>query len=198
DDVGDKAPTLSNYAQQNPTHVYAKASKNSKSLKNYPSGHLLKYHYYNSAWYETTVYVNGKAHTGYIHKDDVGDKAPTLSNYAQQNPTHVYAKASKNSKSLKNYPSGHLLKYHYYNSAWYETTVYVNGKAHTGYIHKDDVGDKAPTLSNYAQQNPTHVYAKASKNSKSLKNYPSGHLLKYHYYNSAWYETTVYVNGKAH
>src|SRR5699024_10712514 len=183
DDVGDKAPTLSNYAQQNPTHVYAKASKNSKSLKNYPSGHLLKYHYYNSAWYETTVYVNGKAHTGYIHKDDVGDKAPTLSNYAQQNPTHVYAKASKNSKSLKDYPMGHLLKYHYYNSTWYETTVYVKGKAQTGYIHKNDVSSKAPLLYGFAKKQPTNVYKNMSTSSGVLKSYKSSHLLKYRPYN---------------
>src|SRR5690606_23601704 len=100
---------------------------------------------------EATVIINGKAQTGYIYKDDVGENKPTLYGYAQLEPTNVYAQTSKESEILRNYKVGHLLKYRPYNDTWYEATVIINGTAQTGYIYKQDVGENKPSYSGYAQ-----------------------------------------------
>ena len=40
-------------------------------LKTYKKGSLLKYQPYNNDWYKAKVFINGKAHTGYINRSDV-------------------------------------------------------------------------------------------------------------------------------
>src|SRR5690606_28138635 len=86
-----------------------------------------------------TVYINGSPITGYIHKEDVGDELPTLNGLALKQPTSVYLNTSKSSAVLKSYNKGHLLKFQPHNSSWYKARVYLNGKAHTGYIHRNDI-----------------------------------------------------------
>lgn len=132
---------LKGYAAANSTPVYSGTSRKSKILKRYKKGHLLQYRPYINNWFRATVYINGKAQTGYIHTDDVSPQAPKLKAYALANPTYVYSKTSRNSTKLKSYKQGHLLQFRPYNSYWYEATVYINGKARTGYIHVNDVGD---------------------------------------------------------
>ncbi|WP_077597018.1 SH3 domain-containing protein [Oceanobacillus kimchii] len=187
---------------KNPTNVYQKASSDSKVLKSYDQGHLLKYRSFTSEWYITTVYIGGKPQTGYIHVNDV-ENAPEeqkpLEGIGLKNPTNVYQKASSDSKVLKSYDQGHLLKYRSFTSEWYITTVYIGGKPQTGYIYVNDV-ENAPEeqkpLEGIGLKNPTNVYQKASSDSKVLKSYDQGHLLKYRSFTSEWYITTVYIEGK--
>lgn len=138
-DVSKNAPIINGYALQNPTVIYQQTSKKSKALKSYPKGAPLKFRAYNKDWYRATIILNGKKVSGYINSKDVSMKAPVLNGYAQKNPTYVYAKNSKKSKKLKRYPKGTKIKYRYYNSNWYRATVYIKGKKHAGYIHKNDV-----------------------------------------------------------
>lgn len=197
-DIGNEIKILSGYAQLKTTNVYESASKNSKVLKSYTAGEVLIYRPHNASWYKATVYISGKAHTGFIHKNDVGTKLPTLEGYAQLEPTNIYQTTSKGSKVLKSYRAGHMLKFRPYNSNWYVATVYINGSPITGYIHKEDVGDELPTLNGLALKQPTSVYLNTSKSSAVLKSYNKGHLLKFQPHNSSWYKARVYLNGKAH
>lgn len=197
DDVGEEITALYGYAQLDSTNVYQSTSKSSPVLKSYRAGSILKYSPYNDSWYVATVYLNGKAHTGYIHKNDVGSRIPTIQGYAQLEPTNVYQSKSRTSRVLKSYRAGVLLKYRPNNNDWYEATVYINGAPRKGYIHKNDVGDNIPTLYGLSVKQPTSVYSKTSRTSSKLKNYRKGHVLKYLPHNSSWYKATVYINGKA-
>lgn len=125
-----------------PTAVYAKASTSSTKLKTYTAGSKLKYRTFSSNWYEATVYINGKKTTGYIYKnhvDELLNSSKSLVGRALKEPTHVYSGPSRNSKTLKSYKKHATLKFRELSKNWYEATVYINGKAHTGYIHKSDV-----------------------------------------------------------
>ncbi|MCM3112003.1 N-acetylmuramoyl-L-alanine amidase [Lederbergia lenta] len=196
---------LKGFAQKQPVNVYTTPTRQSGVLKSYQQGHALSYKSFSSQWHEATVYVNGKAEKGYIHSSDVGEKAPLvqtpLKGIALVHSTTVYNTPSKNSGKLKAYNKGQILQYRSYNSEWHEATVYLNGKAHTGYIHVNDVEtakNSPSTLQGLALKSITHIYSSASTNSKVLKSYNHGSLLKYREFTSNWYEATVYINGKAH
>lgn len=196
-DLSNSLPAMEQgYAQSKLTNVYQSSSKNSKVLKSYFAGSLLKYRPFNNSWYIATVYLNGKANIGFIHKNDVGNKVNNIAGYAQLEPTKVYESTSKNSKVLKDYRAGQVLQFRPHNDSWYKATVYVNGSKKTGYIHKADVGNKIPSLEGYAQLQPTRVYASTSITSKVLKSYKQGTVLKYQPYSNSWYRAKVKVNGK--
>lgn len=187
--------TLSGIGLKIPTNVYSSMSRDSKVLKSYKQGNTLKYRQYKADWYIATVYINGVAQTGYIHKDDVGSSNSSLNGIAQKAPTNVYSDMSINSPVLKSYTAGRQLIYRPHNSNWYAATVYVNGVRHTGYIHHQDVGNSIPSISNYALKQPTNVYASTARNSQVLKSYKQGHLLKFQPYNENWYKAVIFVSG---
>lgn len=143
EDITETQTSMQKYGLKNPTKVYSSPSNSATTLKSYKQGHLLKFHTYTDSWYRTTVYVNGKANTGYIHKNDVGDVKPSsaqkLQGFAVGNKTNVYTNATSGSEVLKSYKPGSFLKFRSYSNEWFEATVYINGKAHVGYINKNDV-----------------------------------------------------------
>lgn len=140
DDVStDLDSTIKGYASKNSTAVYSGTSRDSKVLKNYKKGQQLQYRPYQSSWFRATVKINGKSQTGYIHVSDVSPYPPKLSGYAKSNPTYVYSKTSRNSIKLKSYKSGQKIQFAYHNNSWYKATIYVKGKAKTGYISTADV-----------------------------------------------------------
>ncbi|VEF49620.1 N-acetylmuramoyl-L-alanine amidase [Bacillus freudenreichii] len=189
-------------AKLSPTAVYSDQSTTSKKLKTYPQGQILTYTLYNDSWHKATVYVNGKAETGYIHVGHVENIQSTRSSFkgiALKSPTRIYSRASTSSATIKSYSQGHLLSYRTFTRDWYEATVYVNGKPKTGYInrsHVENIVGQQKSIRGAAIKNPTKVYAKASTGSKALKSYRLGHGLIYRTLTSNWYEATVYVNGK--
>lgn len=194
----EKQQALNGVGIKQPTRVYSLASKDSKALKSYKYGHILKFRTFSNNWYEATVYVKGKPQTGYIFKHDINpDLKSSLKGYALANSTAIYSDTSRNSKILKRYKKGHLLQFRSHNNNWFRATVYVNGKAHSGFIHSSDVSPHAPKLKAHALANPTHVYSQTSRSSTKLKSYNLGHLLQFRPYNDYWYEATVYVKGKA-
>ncbi|GAA5415815.1 hypothetical protein Pryu01_00847 [Paraliobacillus ryukyuensis] len=199
----DKQESLQGIGSKSPTKIYSKASTSSSSLKSYDQGSVLYYKTFSSNWYEALVYINGKATTGYIYKDDVEnllDKQQSLKGIGTKRPTKVYSKASTNSSSLKSYDQGSVLYYKTFSADWYEAIVYINGKATNGYIHKNDVEnitDTPESLQGVALKSPTNIYTKASTSSKILKNYNEGKVLQYKTFTSGWYEALVYINGKA-
>lgn len=179
-----------------PTNVYASMSRSSNVLRSYKQGHLLKFREYTANWYIATVYINGVAQTGYIHRDDIGSENSSLRGIAQQAPTHVYSDMSKQSSSLKSYAAGHQLIYRPHNSEWYKATVIIKGVRHTGYIYHEDVGHSIPSVRNYALKQPTNIYASTSRDAGILKSYKQGHLLKFQPYKDNWYRAVVYVAGE--
>lgn len=195
---------LQGFAAVEPLHVYSSPDKKSTNLKSYRSGSALKYQAFSTQWNKATVYVNGKPLTGYIHTNDVKDglKPPINSNaklkgVAKKSPTAVYSSQSTSSKKLKTYAKGHILIYSPYNSNWHSATVYINGKAETGYIHVSHVEtaqSSIRSLKGIALNSPTRIYSKASTSSTALKSYSQGHLLSYRTFSKDWYEATVYVN----
>src|SRR5690625_1170671 len=196
--------SLQGVGLKSPTHVYASASTSSKSLKSYSAGSVLKYSTFSENWYQTGVFINGKKHTGYIHKSHVENatqNSESLQGVGLKSPTHVYASASTSSKSLKSYSAGSVLKYSTFSENWYQTGVFINGKKHTGYIHKSHVENATQnpeSLQGVGLKSPTHVYASASTSSKSLKSYSVGSVLKYSTFSENWYQTGVFINGKRH
>lgn len=193
-----KQQTLTGVGIKQPTRVYSLASKDSKALKDYKYGQILKFRPFSNNWYEATVYVNGKPRTGYIFKNDVNnDVNGVLKGYALGNSTAVYSGTSRKSAILKRYKKGQPLQFRAYDSNWFRATVYVDGKAKTGFIHTSDVSPNAPKLKAYALANPTYIYSKTSRSSPKLKSYTKGTLLQFRPYNDFWHEATVYVQGKA-
>lgn len=189
--------SLSGVGIQQTIPIYTLASNDSKIIKEYNYGHILKYRTLTNNWYEATVYINGKAQTGYIYKNDVdNDLNKVLEGNAVKISTKVYSDTSKNSHTLKSYKKGKLLKYRPYNSNWFIATVYVNGDARKGYILTSDVNPYVPSIQSYALKNPIYVYSKPSRNSSKLKSYNKGHLLKVTPYGDNWYKAKVYIKGK--
>lgn len=195
--------TLKGIGLANPTKVYKMPSTSSQELKSYAQGTILTYRTYSNDWYQCTIYINGKAVTGYIKSSDVENLVSSqhnLEGIALKNPTSIYSKAAKSSKVLKTYAQGTVLKYKTLTSEWYECTVYVSGRAVTGYIYKGDVENltiKQIDLRGVAQKSPTRVYAKASVYSATLKSYSAGTILSYKTFTSGWYECKVYINGRS-
>lgn len=193
---------ISGIGLQNPTKVYSRASTEAKALKSYAEGSILKYKTFANNWYEATVYINGKATTGYIHKPDtetILSEHESLEGVGTKKVTTVYSRASTNGPKLKSYSQGSILKYKEFSDNWYVATVYLKGKATTGYIHKshvENIVNKQEPLSGIGLEIPTNVYSKASTNSKKLKSYSQGTILKYNTFSNNWYEASVYINGK--
>ncbi|KZE38679.1 hypothetical protein AV656_07185 [Bhargavaea cecembensis] len=194
---------LKGIALKSPTHVFSSEDLSSKKLKSYGEGRILSYRSADGDWYRATVYVNGKAMSGFIHKSHVAnitDRPSPLTGVAKKQPTPVYSTASLSASSLKTYSEGTVLKYETFAGDWYKAKVYVSGKARTGYIHRSHVTNVATPqtrIQGAAAKSRVHVYSRASRDSASLKNYSFGHRLIYHSFIPGWYEATVYVNGKA-
>ncbi len=194
---------LVGYAAVQPVHVYQSPTQNNGVLKSYNRGAKLIYRTFSSQWHQATVIINGQARTGYIHVNDVGPELPVtqapIRGLAVSKVVSVYSSTSTNSSVLKSYSQGHILLYRPYNSAWYEATVYVNGKARKGYINRNDVENivtNQVTVRGVAVNSPTRVYSKASTSASTLKSYSFGRALIYRTFTDSWYEATVYVNGK--
>lgn len=190
-------------ALKKPTKVYKNASTQSAYWKSYSEGSILQYRTFSKDWYEATVYVGGKARTGYIHKSHVEDTVSNQENLkgiGKINPTKVYKSASTSSAAWKSYGEGSILQYRTFSKNWYEATVIVKSRARTGYIHKSHVEKVNPVQQNLeglAMKNPTNVYIRASRNSNVLKSYGQYSSLKFKTFSNDWYEATVYVGGKA-
>ena len=201
----DSSPTdLQGIGLQNRTNVYASISRDAQVLRSYNQGHVLRYRTFIPGWYQATVYINGRARTGYIHENDVEnieiDEQQELRGIGLGNLTHVYSRASTNASVLRSYNQGHVLRYRTFTSGWYEATVFINGQARTGYIHSSDVEDietSQESLSGIGLKNSTPVYSRASTNASVLRSYNQGHVLRYRTFTSGWYEATVYINGQA-
>ncbi|MED4130204.1 N-acetylmuramoyl-L-alanine amidase [Shouchella miscanthi] len=143
DDVGPRENIrLRGVASLQPTSVYSETSKDSAILRSYSQGHLLEFRPYNSEWYEATVSINGKWENGFINKKDVDLLDPIqkqLTGLAMRGSTNVFSSPSTTSRTLRSYSEGHILQYRNFSANWYEATVYLNGKATLGYIHKNHV-----------------------------------------------------------
>ncbi|MDY0404616.1 glucosaminidase domain-containing protein [Virgibacillus sp. 179-BFC.A HS] len=135
--------TLQGIALEKSTGVYSQATTGSKKLKSYAEGTILKFQTFAGSWYKATVYVSGKKKTGYIYANHVEElfegKQKALNGRAVKKPTNVYQKPSRSGKTWKSYQSGTILKFEPFSKNWFKATVYVSGKAKTGYIHASDV-----------------------------------------------------------
>ncbi|UYG93856.1 SH3 domain-containing protein [Cytobacillus firmus] len=137
-----------------PTKVYQSPSTGSDTLKSYAQGSILKYESFVTGWYSATVYINGKKTTGYIKASDVENsvKSPsTLTVWGSSDRVNVYTYASRNASILKFYNIGSELKVQTFTSSWHKATVYVNGKARTGYISVSDVRNEPSNIVSYTQ-----------------------------------------------
>jgi len=192
----------SGVALKSPTRIYEKASTNSDSIKTYAQGSILNYQSFANGWYKASVYVNGKARTGFIHANDVENVVANsipYSGVALKSPTRIYERASTNSNSIKTYAQGSVLNYQSFANGWYKASVYVDGKTRTGFIHANDVENVVTNSIPYtgvALKSPTRIYEKASTNSNSIKTYAQGSVLNYQSFANGWYKASVYVNGK--
>ncbi|MGM9920687.1 MAG: N-acetylmuramoyl-L-alanine amidase [Bhargavaea sp.] len=193
---------LKGIALKSPTYVYSSQDLGSKKLKSYGEGRILSYRSTSGDWYQATVYVNGKAMSGFIHKSHVAnitDRPSPLRGVAKKQPTPIYSSASLSAASLKSYSAGTVLKYETFAGDWYKAKVYISGKARTGYIHRSHVTNVAnpqTRIQGAAVKSRVYVYSRASRDSTSLKSYSFGSKLIYHSLIPGWYEATVYVNGK--
>ena len=194
---------LKGLAILNPTAVYSRASTDSAALKSYKGGTILQYRNYTSNWYKATVYIGGKARTGFIHKSHIDatvENQISLRGIGLQNKTSVFASPSTGAKALKSYAEGSILQYKTLSSNWYEATVVVSGNRVKGYIHTshvEGVFDESESLEGIAVASPTNIYSRAAKNSDVLRTYAKGNYMQFRTLSPNWYATTVSVNGKS-
>lgn len=188
-------------AVANPTNVYASPSTSAKVLRSYKAGTVLKYYTYTSGWYRSNITVNGKLTTIYIKKSDIEqavDHAVRGEGIALKEPTNMYAAPSRNSNVLRKYPSGTILKYYDYTTNWYKSNITVNGKTTTIYIHKDDIEQtnrKSTVQQGITIGSPTYVYKLPSTNSKVMRSYNKGTVLKYYDFSPNWYLCRITIDG---
>ncbi|MEH7082654.1 N-acetylglucosaminidase, partial [Neobacillus drentensis] len=186
---------------KDPTNLYIAPTKTSEAVKSYPQGSFLLYYSYTSQWYRTSVNVNGKYQTVYIHKDDIeqSDSNPVKQEgIAIKAETNLYSSPMRSSKVVKIYSEGSLLKYYTYTSGWYKSSLNINGVTQAVYINKDDVEQ---VITNpvkqvgFASKNPTNLYATPSRNSQVLRTFAQDSFLSFYTYTSDWYKSVVSVNG---
>ncbi|WKA54030.1 N-acetylmuramoyl-L-alanine amidase [Planococcus shixiaomingii] len=196
--------TLQGIALDQSTKVYKETTTSAAVLKTYSQGKVLKFHRYNSEWFSATVYVNGTAQTGFLHKSDIDllIAEQVVKAYATADNVSVFKTPTRNAEVWKSYKFGHLLTLRTYSSQWYKATVVVNGQSQTGYIPVNDVSfDKPQTpdtgivLKGVASGGPVSVYSGYTRDSKTLKTYGTGSILAYRDFSGNWYKTTVHVNG---
>ncbi|WP_246017853.1 SH3 domain-containing protein [Mesobacillus subterraneus] len=186
-----------------PTIIYSQPSVSSAALKQYSQGTLLYYRSFSSSWYQATVYISGKARTGYIHKSDVENATANPVDYkgvALKSPTKVYKMASTSSSALKSYSQGKILYYKSFTAGWYQASVVVNGVTRTGYISVNDVESAVETSSSFKVRgivSKVNVYSYTSSSASVLKSYGKDTILIVKNFTSSWYQATVYINGKA-
>lgn len=187
---------------KSPTNVYSEASTSSNALKSYEIGSNLSFKTFTSEWYEATVYINGVEKTGYISKKDVEQKSPQKESFrgvGLKDPTPIYGEASRKSEVIKTYSQGSILNYETFSVNWYKATVYINGSYYTGFIHKDDVTNATKDQQNikgFGSANPTYIYSDASIYSSRIKSYPAGQVLNFKTFIGGWYEAEVYIDGQ--
>ncbi|MDZ5711299.1 SH3 domain-containing protein [Jeotgalibacillus haloalkalitolerans] len=197
----DSLSPLKGIALNAPTNVYTTADKNSPAKKSYAQGTILSYTTYSADWYQAKIYLSGQPHLVYIHKSDVeniNEVSNSLQGISLKNPTNVYSLASSSSDIRKSYPPGTVLQFSSFSQNWYKATVYVSGKARTGYIHTSDIEiavENQTAIEGRANFEPTSVYASPSLRSGVLKSYSKYSLLKFKTFSENWYEASVYVNG---
>ncbi|TWT03569.1 SH3 domain-containing protein [Planomicrobium sp. CPCC 101079] len=193
---------LKGVALKSSTVVYSQPATTSKSLKAYSEGTVLKYKTFSKNWHEATVSVNGKATKGYIYKahvENAVDKQIESKGIGLKSPTAIYSRASANSKTLKTYAQGAILSYKTLTSKWYETTVSINGKKTTGYIHTSHIeklSAASKSVKGVALKTPTKIYALASKNAKVLKTYSKPDQLEIKKLSRNWYTVKIKISGK--
>src|SRR5699024_8728190 len=147
---------------------------NYEKVKTYSEGSILKYKALSDSRHEVTDSVKGKWKTGHIQAEDmehIVSNQESLKGIGVNNSTHVYQKASTNSKKLKTYDRGTILRYKTFSKNWHEAVVYIDGKKTTGYIQKKDVEEEP--LQNQKTKHgvaleSTPVYTQANTNSKKL------------------------------
>lgn len=186
---------------KSPTKVYQKPSADSAVLKSYVQGSILKYQSFVTGWYSATVYINGKATTGYISANDVENPVISPEKYigvGLTSPVKVYEIPSASSSAIKSYSQGSILQYETFIPGWYSATVYISGKARTGYIKAGDVENsmKSPVnLTVWGIASKVNVHSTASRSASILKSYSGGTELKVQTFTSSWYKATVYIDG---
>src|SRR5699024_10645647 len=91
-------------------------------------------------WFTVNVTVNGKALTGYMHRKHIENiNGKTFKGVAKKDKTYIRTKTSTKSRALTTVSDGTIIKYKPHSVNWFKTTVTVNGKKKTGYIHKKHV-----------------------------------------------------------
>ena len=141
----------------NPTNVYAEPTTSSNIVKSYKPGIILELEEYNTEFLK----VNLDHLSGFVKKSDIelDVQQENLQGFAGKHPVNVYDSPDRNSKVLKSYSYGRILKYRTFTAEWYVATVYINGNPETGYIHKDDVGETVTNHRGVSLKNKTHVYS---------------------------------------
>ncbi|SEP83150.1 Zinc carboxypeptidase [Virgibacillus subterraneus] len=172
----DNHESMRGYAYHSKINVYSAPSKKRDVLKSYNEGKLLYYKTFMEDWYKALIYVNGEAQAGYIHKNDVLDENAsrnTLDGIAVRDKTFVYNKTSRKSKKLKGYSFGSKLIFKSFTSNWYEAIIFIDGKTHTGYIHKNDVVDEMDDIGPIVNPKTVYSYNQMVSDITKLKNaYP--------------------------
>lgn len=183
------------------TNVYSTTSTSSTILKSYDNGTILKLYEQSSDWYVISINVDGTGQTGYIQKSDIDlvTSTPVLyEGIALKVPTNLYDSPTRDAKVIKTYSKGSFLRYYSFTSEWYKTEVKVDGVYHTVYLNKEDVEQETANPELYegiATKESTNMYAFPMSNSKVVKVYNEGSLLKYYSYTSGWYKSKVSVDG---
>ncbi|WP_197462217.1 SH3 domain-containing protein [Bhargavaea cecembensis] len=189
-------------ALKGPTNVYRYGSRGSV-WKSYSEGSILVYDTFSPNWHEAYVYVGGVKRRGFIHISDVENAVKdqvTLSGIGTASPTGVYPKASTSTTPLKTYPAGKKLTYRTFTSGWYQATVYVDGRARTGYIKTD----QTEQLLDHTQSadgrtlSDSRLYKLASDKSSVMVTVPKGYPVKLKTYTKNWFQATVNLNGRTY
>lgn len=184
------------------TNVYRFGSRSSV-WKSYPEGAILIYDTFSPNWHEAHVYVGGVKRSGFIHISDVENAVKdqvTLSGIGIASPTGVYPKATTSTKPLKTYQAGKKLIYRTFTSGWYEATVYVDGRARTGYIKSNQTEQLLDNVqaADGRTLSDTRLYKLASEKSSVIVSVPKGYPVKLTTYTKNWYKATVNLSGKTY
>src|SRR5699024_4336248 len=123
-----------------PTNVRSTASTKSKALTTFYLDKMMQLKPFTNNWYQMDVKVNVKIQTRYIHKKHVNNiDIKTFKDVTKKKKTYIRTKTSTKSSALTTFSGGTIIEYQPYNENWYKTTVKVNGKNQTGYIHKKHI-----------------------------------------------------------
>lgn len=188
------------YVGSKTAKVYQKQDLKSKVLKTYNKGQKLGLEKVNANWYKGYVRINNVSTLVYVEAKNIQSTKPFVpkKKYVSKGGANAYEKMNKTSEVIWNYEMGEIVQLENIDKNWYFGYVQKNGKSIKVYLHEDNVQSETPIVEKqkYISRGGANAYQEMKENSKILKTYNMGDIVKIVNIDKNWYFGYITLNGE--